>query len=153
MANTTHTHTHRYARPKRNWEVTDGGIYLLRELTALHPSEGASFLAALAEVCDSPAARGVPELRVTLWKQLVPVARALGKRPFKQHLEPLLPGMIGDLKSDSQLVASAAADCIEFLREWLGQGIFKGRVQGLMDGQRLWDTMCASTLLPPPSQP
>ena len=51
-------------------------------------------------------------MHATLWRTLPPVARSLGKRPFKRHLGPLLPPMVAALRSPHQLKACAAGDCV-----------------------------------------
>ena len=136
---------HGHSRPKKNWEFTDGGIYLLRELATIQPEKAQNFMQDLARSRKSICA--TPELTTTLWKQLPTIAKALGNRPFKQTLELCLEDMIYDTQHDNQLAAAAATDCTLFILAFLGARIVQGRVLNMMNGERLWSSI--ETIMPP----
>lgn len=129
---------HGFSRPKKPWEETDGAIYLLRELAKVHPEEAEKFMPALAKVADVYYFENYFSLQETLWKQVFLIAKALGKRPFKRHMELFLPGMVKSLSEENQLVANSAADCINSLEKFVGKEIFKNRVLNLLGGDALW---------------
>ncbi len=54
----------------------------------------------------------VGSLHETIWKQFPEIARALGPRVIKRHLELFIDPMIRCLSSHSRLAAYAAGDCI-----------------------------------------
>mmetsp|Transcript_14135 Transcript_14135/g.18330 ORF Transcript_14135/g.18330 Transcript_14135/m.18330 type:complete len:751 (-) Transcript_14135:151-2403(-) len=138
---------HGFSRDKKLWEITDGGIYLLRELAAVKPEEAEKFLPVLAEIAtfiskNSDNVEDFYNLQETLWKQLIPISKSLGKRPFKRYIELFLKPMILALECErkNQLCAHAAAQCIEQLELFLGKSIFRGRIAQLdVDAQRLLD--------------
>jgi len=125
---------HGYSRPKKNWEMTDGGIYLLRELVDIDSETASMFMDRLPGLLRTK----FDSLHVTILKQLIPISKSFGKRPFKRHLDELLPPCIDKLTSENQLVNAAAADLILHLQQFLGQNVFRGRVEMLMNGERLW---------------
>jgi hypothetical protein len=131
-------------RAKADWELSDGAVYLLRELARVDPPKSEPLIDSLALA----ASQGGQDLAVTVLKQLVPICEAIGKRPFKRHLEALVPPMIAALDSDSQLLAAAAADCIAFLIRHLGLEILKGRVEQMFNGAKLWAQLEDSPLVP-----
>lgn len=61
--------------------------------------------------------------------QLPVIARAVGKKPIKQHLEGLLPHLVYSLQGEHQLSRAAAQDCVRNLAKLLGPTIFSGRVE------------------------
>ncbi|GBG24156.1 Hypothetical Protein FCC1311_003742 [Hondaea fermentalgiana] len=137
---------HGYSRPKRPWEETDGAIYLLRELAAYDASKvDASMMDAVQRALES--SQATRELRVTIFKQLVPLSQSLGKRGFKRYLEGLLPLMIRSLADENQLVATASADLVMHLIRFLGPNIFRGRVEMLLNGSNLWQAIERSPLV------
>ena len=129
---------HGFSRPKKPWEETDGAVYLLRELAKVHPVEAEKFMPELAKVADVYYFENYFALQETLWKQLYMIAKALGKRPFKRHMELFLPRLIKCLNEENQLVANSAADCINSLEKFLGKEIFKNRILDLLGGDSLW---------------
>mmetsp|Transcript_6677 Transcript_6677/g.11786 ORF Transcript_6677/g.11786 Transcript_6677/m.11786 type:complete len:700 (+) Transcript_6677:78-2177(+) len=143
---------HGFSRPKKDWEITDGAVYLLRELALLHPEKAEAFMPALASASTVVGIENSSDLQATIWKQLIQIAKALGKRPFKRYMEPFLPPLVASLKDENQLTASAAAECLSFLIQYLGQGIMKGRVESLLNGHNLWEAVATNQNVVIPNQ-
>lgn len=120
---------HGFARAKQPWEATDGAIYLLRELATVAPDRAVKFLPALAEVAGARHFIHYNALQETLWKQLPAIAVAVGKKEFKRHLQPFLSPLFICLRSSHRLASHAAGECVACLRDFVGVGIFKGRLE------------------------
>lgn len=134
-------------RPKAPWEATDGCVYLIRELCIRFADKEDTerddivlgdnillpIMTELADVCRLSHYPQSDDLRTTLWRQLPPIAQALGKRRFKSmYLElfvELLSKNIDDrFNCASQLSVHAAGQCAEELANLIGHGIFRGRL-------------------------
>jgi hypothetical protein len=119
--------------PTRDWQYSDGAVRLLRELSLAHPAKVDSSmvmekLAILFENLPKHHARN-SMLAETAISAVPVIAQALGKRPFKRYLDPMIPPMITILSSGRHKTAHAAAATCAFLRKYLGEGIFKARVE------------------------
>lgn len=128
-------------RPPHAWEMTDGCLYLLRELFLLQindhellsESQQIHYLLLAFKVCDE--ARHFPQsddLRQTLWRVLSPICNALGKKFVKQKLLHLfLPMLVQNVtsKSSSSLSKHAANHCIVDMASLVGKGILLGRIE------------------------
>jgi len=75
------------------------------------------------------------DMRTTLWRQLPPIAEALGKRRFKSLYLDLFIELLAKNLDDrygtgaSQLSIHAAGQCAEELAKLIGVGIFRGRLE------------------------
>lgn len=145
-------------RPKAPWEATDGCVYLLRELCVRFANRDQSdredivmddnillpLMTELADVCRLSHYPQSDDLRTTLWKQLPPIAEALGKRRFKGLYLDLFIEMLSRNFDDrhgtgaSQLSIHAAGQCAEELASLIGAGIFRGRLEAV-GGERAFD--------------
>ena len=145
-------------RPRAPWEATDGCVYLLRELCVRFANADASvrpdvvvgddvllpLMTELADVCRLSHYPQSDDLRTTLWKQLPPIAEALGKRRFKGMYLDLFVDLLAKNLDDSsgsgatQLSIHAAGQCAEELATLIGIGIFRGRL-GETGGQGAFD--------------
>jgi hypothetical protein len=76
-----------FAREIEPWESSEGGIYLLRELSAVAPSKATKFLPVLVELAQSSGYVKYHNLMETLFRLLPSIAQNLGKRNFKPYLE------------------------------------------------------------------
>jgi hypothetical protein len=134
-------------RPRSPWEATDGCIYLLRELCVRFANGASSvrediiisdnillpLMRELADVCRLSHYPQSDDLRTTLWKQLPPIAEALGKRRFKGLYLDLFIDLLAKNLDDSSgsgtslLSIHAAGQCAEELASLIGIGIFRGR--------------------------
>ena len=145
-------------RPKAPWEATDGCIYLLRELCIRFANRDDSeredvvvsdniLLPLMTELADVSRLSHYPQsddLRTTLWRQLPPIAEALGKRRFKGLYLDLFIELLAKNLDDrygtgaSQLSIHAAGQCAEELANLIGVGIFRGRLEAT-GGEQAFD--------------
>lgn len=128
-----HAHVHKYdAQP---WEVSEGALYLFRELCAedLRPSEGFAdeHLLLIADMTHLQHFADADRLKQTIWKVLPEVFALLGKSAHKRHLEFFTPALMAALSSplSSPLTRHAALSCLEVLSVQMGRSIFLGRLQ------------------------
>lgn len=147
-------------RPRAPWESTDGCIYLLRELCVRfgNANVGAKrsdvvvddtvllpLMTELVDVCRLSHYPQSDDLRTTLWKQLPPIAEALGKRRFKGvYLDLFVELLAKNLDNSSgsgatQLSIHAAGQCAEELATLIGVGVFRGRLGDTNGGQNAFD--------------
>lgn len=148
---------HGFAREKEPWEASDGAVYMLRELSAVTNNGGsgsgesaavAAFLPTLAEISRLCHFSHCLTLQENIWKQLPIIARNIGKKAFKPHLEAFLQPMFRGVECGHRLCEAAAGRCIGDLRDIIGPNIFAGRLD---DGMiRL---MAQSPSVPPPLHP
>ena len=116
-----------FRRPKEAWEASDGAVHLLKELSERAPETVPEFMPALADLAaleDFEACRG---LQTTIWKQLHPIAKGLGKRVghrgFNTHSSVAQQEAWGGMRVASSLckqsmhVRNAGLWCAEDLHE------------------------------------
>lgn len=145
-------------RPRSPWEATDGCVYLLKELcvrfanvdvsdrsdVVVDDATLLSLMTDLADVCRLSHYPQSDDLRTTLWKQLPPIAEALGKRRFKGLYLDLFVDLLAKNLDDSsgsgatQLSIHAAGQCAEELATLIGIGVFRGRLEST-GGQGAFD--------------
>ena len=150
-------------RPKAPWEATDGCIYLLRELCVrfanIDDSEREDvimndkillpLMTELADVCRLAHYPQSDDLRTTLWRQLPPIAEALGKRRFKGLYLDIFIELLAKNLDDrhgtgaSQLSIHAAGQCAEELANLSGVRIFRGRLEAV-GGEEAFDRVIES---------
>lgn len=146
-------------RPKAPWEATDGCVYLLRELCVRFANQDDTeregiimtddvlvpLLTELADVCRLSHYPQSDDLRTTLWRQLPPIAEALGKRRFKRMYLDLFVELLAKNLDDrygsgaSQLSIHAAGQCAEELANLIGVGILRGRIEEATGGADAFD--------------
>ena len=61
----------------------------------------------------------------TASKQLIQIARGLGKQEFKAHLEPVFDILFYATRSDVILTKAAAEECLAELAKFLGERNYK----------------------------
>lgn len=119
-----HSHSH------SQWELSDGCFYLIRELSAICPIQIEPGLSAMAEVACYKHYLRHTQLQETLFKVLPVIAKQMGKRNFKQHLEGFFDVMamcIG--RTADRRVQAQATTCIKELIALIGPMIFEGRLK------------------------
>lgn len=121
-------------------------MQLLKELAAIHPELISGFMPQLADLARLATFQHAFNLHETIWKALPVIAKSLGTREFKRHLERFLGPLFSDLKCGHQLSEVAAGTCIGQIRDFLGPRIFAGR---LADAQRA--AMASDANVPPPA--
>ena len=144
--NTTPTPNKQTRSEKQPWEGSDGAVYLLRELAAVLPARIPEFLPTLADLARLSTFQHAFNLHETIWRALPEIAKALGARAFKPHLEPFLAPAFADLKCGHQLAEVAAGKCLGALRDLIGPRIFAGRLD---DAQRA--ALASDGNIPPPA--
>eukprot|EP00611_Tribonema_gayanum_P012896 TRINITY_DN2359_c0_g1_i3.p1 TRINITY_DN2359_c0_g1~~TRINITY_DN2359_c0_g1_i3.p1 ORF type:complete len:680 (+),score=236.19 TRINITY_DN2359_c0_g1_i3:112-2151(+) len=112
------------------WEYADGAIYMAKELCAVAPEEAAALLPQLADVAALTHFPQADTLRETLFKALPEMARTLGKKLFRPHLEALIGPLFDALSRPGthQLAGHAAGACVRELSAFMGPSIFRGRL-------------------------
>ena len=69
-----------FRRPKEAWEASDGAVHLLKELAERAPEAVPEFMHKLADIAALEDFEACRSLQTTIWKQLPPIAKGLGKR-------------------------------------------------------------------------
>lgn len=128
------------------WEATDGAVHLAAELSELDPAGTEARLSLLSRLAGIDSFIHAYALRETIFKALPRVARAVGKRAFKPHLEELLTPLFRSLSCGHQLAEHAAGMCLGAIRDMIGPNILAGRLDD--EQLRLLNT---SPLIPPSS--
>lgn len=116
-------------RSKTLWEHSDGAIYLVRELCVVAPDVAVEFLPSIADVAILRHFPQTATLQETIWKQLVLMAKALGKKVFKRYLELFFDPLVFTLEGSNRLAKFAAQNCIRQLNDFIGPTIFIGRLR------------------------
>eukprot|EP01135_Chromosphaera_perkinsii_P009593 Nk52_evm43s1810 gene=Nk52_evmTU43s1810 len=120
-----------HRRPQEPWELSDGYIYLLRGVSENFPEEMLPFVPDVAKLAALRQFTHHYNLLETIWKSLPVIASNVGKKKFKQYLEPFLESIFYSINSDNQLAAHAARMCLVKLAHMIGPSIMKGRVDML----------------------
>lgn len=119
----------RVHRPKKQWEYTDGAVYLIRELCVAAPQIAITYFARLAQAAEWNHFPEALTLQETIWKQLPKMCQILGKKEFKRHLELFLNPLTRTAKSHHRLASFAAQECARLLSMQIGPTIFLGRLE------------------------
>eukprot|EP00118_Oscarella_pearsei_P001458 m.7493 g.7493 ORF g.7493 m.7493 type:complete len:648 (+) comp18796_c0_seq1:28-1971(+) len=120
-----------FRRAAEPWEEADGCVVLLAELARLSfaADEVLSVLPSLAESCNCKSYPQHFSFLETVWKQLPRIAKGVGKRKFKRHLELFFPSLFYSLDCSVPLTSVAASDLLVTLKGFIGESIFRGRVE------------------------
>ncbi|XP_012562698.2 uncharacterized protein LOC100213644 [Hydra vulgaris] len=122
---------HSFKRPSEPWELADGCVYLLSELSSVsdvhkHVVES---IRHLIEAIKFKHYIHHLNFFESVSKVLPNIAKGLGKRIFKQHIEGFFDMLFYSLSSENALSKLAANECVEFFIEFFGLNIVKGRVE------------------------
>ncbi|GFO50483.1 hypothetical protein PoB_007698800, partial [Plakobranchus ocellatus] len=122
---------HQFRKPPEPWELADGCVHLLAELSHIQAVSGpvGKLIPAMADACATKEYTHYHNFLETVCKQLPNLAKGLGKRPFKMYLEMFLDYIFDALDSEIALTAAAAAQCLIDLSLFLGPGIVRGRIE------------------------
>ncbi|XP_076321586.1 uncharacterized protein LOC143231011 [Tachypleus tridentatus] len=122
---------HSFRKPSEPWELADGCINLVGELAQIQnlTTKVLEFLPLVAEATSHRHYTRHMCMLETLCKQLPVIARGVGKRHFKAHLEKFLDSVFYSLSCENLLISSAASDCLNQLSNYLGPSILRGRVE------------------------
>eukprot|EP00794_Sanderia_malayensis_P007320 gene7320-8138_t len=122
---------HSFKRESQPWEMTDGCIYALAELSSnkLASKLVIDCLPKLAKAISYKHYTQHFHLLETFCAKLHAIAEGLGKRPFKMYLELFIDGIFDAFVSDNQLTSAAAKDCLISLSSYIGPNILRGRIE------------------------
>lgn len=101
-----------FLQPTQPWELSDGAMFLLREMSARHADACEQFLLSVLEILNLSHFFHHVYLKETIWRQLPVIARNLGPAKFKPHMDPFLSPLFYSLKSKNRLLEQSAADCV-----------------------------------------
>lgn len=111
------------------WEISDGAIHLLNELSAICPKEMAKRIPQLAELARVSGFHHADCLRETIYICLPSIMRNVGKPICKMNLEFFYDGLFKTFKESKPNLANAAKECIKDLGKFIGPTILKGRLK------------------------
>lgn len=123
---------HGFTRPRELWELSDGAIFMLRELAAMEQHaefvlmhvEGLSNLGYVDHFKHSHV------LKENLFKSVAKTAESLGKKPFRNSVELFLDPAFRNARDEvHRNMAVAAQDLLLAFERQYGAGIFKAIVQ------------------------
>jgi len=123
---------HGFSRPKELWELSDGSVFMLRELSGMeqHQEFVVGQLDNLSNVAYVDHFKHSHVLKENIFKSLRKIVENLGKKKFRGFLEFFLDPAFRNAKGEHQNLAYAAQDFLLNLEKVYGQGIFKAIVEG-----------------------
>lgn len=119
------------SRSSEPWEHSDGCVYLIRELGQRKPEMIEKYMPNIVQLLRADHFGDAAYLHTTVWKQLPAIAKAIGKRPFKRYLDDYFPSLHTHLSASGageELRWAAAMDFVAAVKQFVGEGIFEGRV-------------------------
>ncbi|XP_071081412.1 uncharacterized protein [Haliotis cracherodii] len=122
---------HKFRKPPEPWEMADGCVHLLAELSPQQPHHQklAELLPVMSQTADRHHYTQHVAFLETVCKQIPNIAKGLGKRAFKPHLEQFMDSLFYSLSCDNILTSTAASQCLSQLSAFLGPSILRGRVE------------------------
>lgn len=120
-----------YRKPSEPWELADGCIHLIAELSQVPQvsTSVAEFLPALSEASRHRHYAHHVVLLETLCSQLPNIVKGVGKRVFKVHIELFFEPIFYSLNCENALTSSAASQCLNQLASLFGPSILRARVE------------------------
>lgn len=116
--------------PPRDWEKTDGALYLLTELSELYPEIISNYVETLQKISEIRHLSHCEVIIETLWVELPIIMKNIGKRSCKRIVQPFITPLFDSLtKSSSPICSRSAGACIAFLNHFIGESIFRGRLE------------------------
>nr|CAD7395536.1 unnamed protein product [Timema poppensis] len=109
---------HKFRRPSQFWEMADGCVYLLSELSQIPEMSRTVFntLPLVAEACHHRHYTHHLVFIETVCKQLPVIAKGIGKKTFKS------------VECENSLTSSAASQCLNQLGTLLGPNILRAKL-------------------------
>eukprot|EP00475_Leptophrys_vorax_P008072 TRINITY_DN15176_c0_g1_i1.p1 TRINITY_DN15176_c0_g1~~TRINITY_DN15176_c0_g1_i1.p1 ORF type:complete len:675 (+),score=160.47 TRINITY_DN15176_c0_g1_i1:43-2025(+) len=122
------SHRHRHSNVVESWEVSEGSVFLLRELAPISPSEVAQRLSQLQNLVAHSA---FEELKISIWNSLPRMCKAIGARVFKNYLSDFVDPLFKHLNRDEESpnLSHSAKSCILELSSLVGRSVFKARIE------------------------
>lgn len=106
---------HGFARDKELWELSDGAIFLLREISQFPDLQDfvVQHLENLSNLGYIDHFKHAHTLKENLFKSMVMIVKNLGKKKFRNHIELYLdPAFRNAKNTESQILAISAQDFI-----------------------------------------
>ena len=122
---------HSFKRASEPWEAADGCVYLLSELVSYPEAVDRvkEYIPHMLAVTEHKHYAHHLHLFETLNKVTPVIAKGLTKRIFKQYLEQFLNVVFYSLACENALTKSAAVECLQFLNNFVGASILRGRIE------------------------
>jgi len=126
----------KFTRDEDHWERVDGSIFILSALSKVFTGNK-EMVKLLGELIDELGEtmmknRHFEEHHVlyeTASKQIILIAKGLGKQEFKNHLQSVFDILFYAARSQVLLTKAAAEECLAALSKFLGESILRGRVE------------------------
>jgi hypothetical protein len=121
----------KFRRPSQPWEMADGCVYLLSEISQISELSRSVFTALplVGEACQYRHYTHHVVFLETVCKQLPVLAKGIGKKAFKSSVEEFLDPVFYALECESALTSSAASQCLNQIGTLLGPGILRAKVE------------------------
>jgi hypothetical protein len=119
---------HGFTRAKEAWEMSDGAVFLLREVSAIESMQPlvVKNFEKLADLTYVDHFKHSNVLKETVFKSLKDIINNVGKKKFRGYVETFLDPTFRNAKNlESQNMAISAQDFILFLEKTYGENIFK----------------------------
>ena len=122
---------HTVKRPSEPWEMTDGCISLLGEMSSVEQAHiyVINVLPLVVTAAEHKHYIQHVHLLETICRELLKIAVGLGKRLFKPHLEQFFEPVFAALNCDNALTKVAACDCLDGISKFIGPNILRGRIE------------------------
>ena len=117
------------AGPAYPWELSDGCVFLVREMAVVRPAAAAAQLPLLGDLSRVKNFSAHIFLKDSVWRSVPVIAKAMGKRAFKDQLELFIDELFLDANNSVENVKAVASECIRDLNRLIGPAIFRGRVE------------------------
>merc|ERR1719329_255377 len=124
---------HGFTRPMEAWELSDGGIFVLREVSSIEDMHDyvASKLESLSNLGYIDHFKHSNTMKENLFKSMAVILRNIGKKKFRNQVEIFLDPAFRNAKNqEHQNMSYAAQDFILAMERTYGQGIFKAILEG-----------------------
>mmetsp|Transcript_39540 Transcript_39540/g.60389 ORF Transcript_39540/g.60389 Transcript_39540/m.60389 type:complete len:256 (+) Transcript_39540:1576-2343(+) len=124
---------HGFTRDKELWEMSDGTIFLLREIARVesqHPTV-VKHLQSLSDLGYVDHFKHSHTLKENLFKSLAVILERIGKKKFRGYVELFLdPSFRAGKLEESQNLAVAAQELLLAMEKTYGSSIFKAILEG-----------------------
>jgi len=129
---------HGFVRPKEDWELSDGIVFLLRECASVESLQPFVIknLENLSNLCYIDHFKHANTLKENLFKSLIVLWSRMGKKQMRQHVDLFLDPVFRAAKSREVMennMTFAAQDLILAIEKLYGENIFRAIVEGFDD--------------------
>ena len=124
---------HGFSRAQEMWELTDGAIFILREVAHIESMQDlvVKNLENISTLAYIDHFKHAHTLKETIFKSMIAVLKGIGKKKFRGYIELYLdPTFRAANNLENLNMAVAAQDFILDLEKTYGPGIFKAILEG-----------------------